>query len=326
MEKVEQKNNQVDVNFEGKFDGEFQYKLVNTNTIISAFSEIMKAVTNDFVGARFVCVNSMAQNQGAFLNARIDDINKFINDKLSAEAVNTAVDGKIDPADTQRIEGEKYSMFQITNLIRNYINVEEASKVKPSGKLSYIIAYFTDEKDIPDSSKFVMPKDKIHSKDKSSTRVTEWIKAWNSKDDYKFLGLTDAAKDFLAKVLPSVNGTTNKPIMTRNGIDWNNAFVIKSVNDLYNMGYTGRMYNIIEVPIDVNKVFKLMYGAGEHHNLSYEYNFVIPSIPSIYNEQIRTNRYMLNVVQIDKDKMEHAATENGIRPTTNKLGFIPVRR
>lgn len=287
------------------FNGELEYKLISTNKLVKQICKTFGAMTDDFVGARFVRVDRVPQIASEFLNARLNDIDHFIDAKASNE--------------------EKASLFQVSNIIRNYINAEENNKLKPNGALSYVCLYFEDRREGEGKVKFVKPKDKI-MKESSTDKMSGWINAWNSRNDYKYLAITADAKKCLEGFVPRRNPMNNKEAYnSKQGILWDNLYDVRTINDLYNMGYYQKQYNVVMVPIDINKFFSMIHGKtveGSNQKYEYEFNFVVPKAPSVFAEQVRTNNYMLNVVQINGERVQKVANENGVTTNTNKLGFL----
>ena len=67
------------------FNGELEYKLISTNKLVKQICKTFGAMTDDFVGARFVRVDRVPQIASEFLNARLNDIDHFIDAKASNE-------------------------------------------------------------------------------------------------------------------------------------------------------------------------------------------------------------------------------------------------
>lgn len=304
--KTEVKNNdsELNVSFEhSEFNGELKYKITTSDRLIREIGKTFSAMTNDYLGARFVCVDRVPQIAIEFLNARMNDIDRFINAKASNE--------------------EKASLFQISNIIRNYINAEENSKLKHNGALSYVALYFGDIKEGDGKVKFVKSKDQL-AKESSEDKIESWINAWNSRNDYKYLSITPEAKKCLEGFVPRKNPINNKDVFGNHGIIWENLYDVKSIDDLYNRGYN-KQYNVVEVPIDIRKFFSMIHGRkikGSNQIYQYDFNLIIPNDQSLFAEQIRTNNFMLNVVQVDGEQVQKTANESGIATNNNKLGFI----
>lgn len=300
--------NELNVTFEkSKFNGELEYKLISTNKLVKEINKVFSAMTGDLLGARFIRVDNVPPIASEFLNARMNEIVNFIAAKASNE--------------------EKPSLFKSADIIRNYFNSEENNKRKPNGAFSYVALYFEDKRDEEGKVKFVKPKDKI-AKEASPSKAAGWINAWNSRNDYRYLSITPEAKKCLEGFVPKRNPINNKPTFDKHGIIWDNLYTVKSIGDLYNAGYYNTQYNIVEIPISISNFFAMIHGKtveGSNQRYQYEYSFVLPKDFSVFQEQERTNNYMLNVVQINGERVNKLANENGISVNNNKLGFLSAK-
>lgn len=316
---MEKTNEELNVTFEkSAFNGELKYKLITTDKLVKEICKTFSAMTDDFIGAKFIRVDKPAANYNDFLNKKVDDLNNFVFNASNLKTVINGEDQPLIPA------AETAKAYEATNILRNYVHAEESSKTKPNGELSYVVLYFVDHQVGDGKVKFVMPKDKI-IQESSKSKVDGWINAWNRRNDFKYLALTDDAKKCLEGFVPPVNPMNKKEAFNKHGIIWDNLFDVSVINDLYCTGMYNKTYNVCMVPLDIRKFFSMIYGKnveGSGEKYAYNFTFMLPSNPSVFMDQFRRNNFVLNVVQVDGNRVRKYAEENGVSTNTNKLGFI----
>lgn len=314
-------NEELNVTFEkSAFNGELKYKLVSTDKMVREICKTFSAMTNDFIGAKFILADRPVQSDANFMNAQIDGINNFIFNASNIKSRDSE-DNELSVIP----EDETQKAYGATNILRQYVAKEESNKEKPNGEHSYVALYFMDNPEGDGKVKFVLPKDKIIQKT-SNSKMGGWISAWNRRNDFKYFGLTSDAKKCLEGFVPlRINPTNQKATTDKRGMIWENLYDVKTVTDLYYTGAVSKQYNVCIVPIDIRRFFSMIYGKKvEGSNEKYEYDFtlMLPSNPYIFQSQMQRNNFILNVVQVDGERSKKYMEENGISTNTNKLGFI----